>query len=84
VPSFFLIMDDVSRGLGWIAKRFIGKKEEEEEPLDNDALTKAVGKAGRNIDALDERLATLEEKISSATAKSGQGKVIKLPPLAAE
>ena len=31
VPAFFLILDDVSRLLGWIFSRFVGKKEEEEE-----------------------------------------------------
>jgi hypothetical protein len=30
VPSFFLIMDDLSRLLGWMFGRLVGRKEERE------------------------------------------------------
>jgi hypothetical protein len=60
VPSFFLIMDDLSRLLGWIFGRMIGKKEEEQEVLENEALTRLLHENSRTISSLEERLQMLE------------------------
>ncbi|MCA1480926.1 efflux RND transporter permease subunit, partial [Bradyrhizobium sp. NBAIM08] len=38
VPSFFLVMDDLQRGLGWVFGRFIGAREEEPAVADPNAL----------------------------------------------
>lgn len=75
VPSFFLIMDDLSRLLGWAFGRLVGKKDQEELPLSREELTEAVG-------ALDDRVSAIE-KPDSKRGKSG-GNVVRLPPFAAE
>ncbi|KQV10781.1 ABC transporter permease [Rhizobium sp. Root1203] len=75
VPSFFLIMDDLSRLLGWMFGRLVGKKDQEELPLSREELTEAVG-------ALDDRVTAIE-KPDSKRGKSG-GNVVRLPPFAAE
>jgi len=60
VPAFFLIMDDLSRLLGWIFGRLIGKKDEEQEVLENEELTRILNENSRTISSLEERLQTLE------------------------
>ncbi|MGF6176512.1 efflux RND transporter permease subunit [Ensifer sp. 4252] len=81
VPSFFLIMDDLSRLLARIFGRFVGKKDEENLPLDREALTELVNDQGKTIEGLEERLKTIED----AQPKGKQtGKVINHPALAAE
>ena len=62
VPSFFLIMDDLSRLLARIFGRLVGKKDEETPPLDNEALTEAANEAARNVEALDDRVSALEKR----------------------
>jgi hypothetical protein len=75
VPSFFLIMDDLSRLLGWLFGRLVGKKDQEELPLSREELTEAVS-------TLDDRVSAIE-KPDSKRGKSG-GNVVRLPPFAAE
>lgn len=75
VPSFFLIMDDLSRLLGWMFGRLVGKKDEEQLPLSPEELTQAVG-------SLDDRVSAIE-KPDGKRGKSG-GNVVRLPPFAAE
>ena len=60
VPSFFLIMDDVSRLLGWLFGRMVGKKDDELKVLENEALTEIVTDQGKTITTLQERLDKLE------------------------
>ncbi|WP_417408546.1 efflux RND transporter permease subunit [Hoeflea sp.] len=60
VPSFFLIMDDLSRLLSWIFSRFVGPKEEEIEVLEPEAMTVAIGENMEEITQLRDRLARLE------------------------
>ncbi|MDK1480022.1 efflux RND transporter permease subunit [Sinorhizobium sp. 6-117] len=81
VPSFFLIMDDLSRLLAWIFGRFIGKKDEEDLPLDREALTRLAAEQGGTIEELQERIKVLEEQ--QRDDKSGR-KVVNHPALAAE
>ena len=77
VPSFFLIMDDLSRLLGWAFGRLVGKKDEEPGVLENEALTGIVTEQAKTIGELQERLDKLEGPKRS-------GKVISHPALAAE
>ena len=77
VPAFFLIMDDLSRLLGKIFGRFVGKKDEETEVLENAALTDIVTDQSKTINELQERLNKLEGP------KRGSN-VINHPALAAE
>ena len=60
VPSFFLIMDDLSRLLSWTFSRFVGPKEEEIDVLEPEAMTVAIGENAEEITQLRERLARLE------------------------
>ncbi|WOS61862.1 efflux RND transporter permease subunit [Sinorhizobium fredii] len=80
VPSFFLIMDDLSRLLAWIFGRMVGKKEEEDLPLDREALSKLAAEQGTTIESLEERVKALE---AERRGKSDR-KVISHPALAAE
>ena len=57
VPSFFLIMDDLSRLLGRIFSRFVGPKEEEPDDAD---LGATVSANAEEIGELKERLTRLE------------------------
>jgi hypothetical protein len=66
VPAFFLIMDDLSRLLGWIFGRFFGKKEEDQPALENEELTRLLTDNSRTISSLEERLQRLESDRSAA------------------
>ncbi|MCA1444385.1 efflux RND transporter permease subunit [Ensifer sp. IC4062] len=81
VPSFFLIMDDLSRLLARIFGRFVGKKDEEILPLDRAALTERVAEQGGTIEELQERIKALEEQRRD---DKSERKVINHPALAAE
>ncbi|CCM76205.1 efflux RND transporter permease subunit [Rhizobium mesoamericanum] len=74
VPSFFLIMDDLSRLLGWLFGRLVGKKDKEDLAMSREELTQAVG-------ALEGRVTAIE-KPEEKRGKSGN--VVRLPPFAAE
>lgn len=80
VPSFFLIMDDLSRLLAWTFGRFVGKKDEEDLPLAREALTRLAAEQGSTIESLEERIKALE---AERRGKSDR-KVITHPALAAE
>ena len=69
VPSFFLVMDDLSKLIAWIFSRMVGKKEEEPVELDGFALAAQIAARDVEIAALADRLTDLEN------AKSRQ-----LPP----
>ncbi|WP_299866315.1 efflux RND transporter permease subunit [uncultured Hoeflea sp.] len=69
VPSFFLIMDDLSRLLGWIFGRFVGSKEEEVDAMEPEAMTVAIGENSDEISKLRARLSRLEDKATGAAPK---------------
>lgn len=60
VPSFFLIMDDLSRLLGWIFNRFVGQKEQEPEPLENSVIAERLAEGASELSALRERIDAIE------------------------
>ncbi len=62
VPSFFLIMDDVSRFLGWLFGRFVGKKDDELLAMEPQALTHLADQTARTVTELEKRIDTLEKK----------------------
>ncbi|KAB1087635.1 efflux RND transporter permease subunit [Neorhizobium galegae] len=88
VPSFFLIMDDLSRLLGKIFGRMVGKKEQEDFGLSNEELSQEARKYAQSIAALEERLNQMERQTSANDDRSpgaqASSKVLRLPPLAAE
>ncbi|MFB2550078.1 efflux RND transporter permease subunit [Ensifer soli] len=84
VPSFFLIMDDLSRLLAWIFGRFVGGKDEEAPVLDNEALTTRVTTQTDEIEALKEKVAALEKEKVVVPARVGPSNVINITSLAAE
>jgi multidrug efflux pump subunit AcrB len=91
VPSFFLIMDDLSQLLSRIFGRFVGAKEEEDVDLTTEELDRRQRQTSQSVSAIEERLMRMERQ-SSANAnghKTGagaqeDGKVLRLPPMAAE
>ena len=60
VPSFYLIMDDLSRLLAWVFGRFVGSKDEEEEAPDNRTLAAEVAARRAELKAVEARLLRLE------------------------
>lgn len=58
VPSFYLIMDDFSRLLGWVFGRFIGKKEAEPDSPPADVLAERIA-------LLDAEQRALKEKVNA-------------------
>ncbi|OCW56867.1 efflux RND transporter permease subunit [Hoeflea olei] len=62
VPSFFLIMDDLSRLLGRIFGRLIGPKEEEGATMEPQAMTAALTETAGEISELRARLEELERQ----------------------
>ena len=88
VPSFFLIMDDLSRLLGRIFGRLVGKKEEEDLGLTTEELSKEARRNAQAIQTLEERLAHIERQTSANDDRSpgthASSKVLRLPPMAAE
>ncbi|MGV3548522.1 efflux RND transporter permease subunit [Rhizobium sp.] len=90
VPAFFLIMDDLSRLLGWAFGRFFGKKEQEEPALENEELTRLLNESSRTISSLEKRLQRLEsersvsEMVTTSKARHGAANDISSKPLAAE
>jgi xanthine/uracil/vitamin C permease (AzgA family) len=82
VPSFFLIMDDLSRLLGWAFGRLVGRKEVETIPLENTVLTEKLAEQAETIGALNARLDRLESR--TGTLRAVGGTVVTHPALAAE
>ena len=68
VPSMYLVMDDLSRLLGWVLGRFLGKKESEPESPEAHVLAERIAKGGDDLALLQGRLAALEE---AATRRKG-------------
>jgi multidrug efflux pump subunit AcrB len=84
VPSFFLIMDDLSRLLAWMFGRLVGKKDIEREPLSSEQLQDSVDQNSKSIAALEDRVNAMGPKESPAHGGATKLNVVKLPPLAAE
>jgi len=85
VPAFFLIMDDLSRLLARIFSRLVGKKDEEELPMSEEALTKAAREHAAEIAALEERIGRMERDRNEHSSSGNSGaNVLRLPPFAAE
>jgi predicted RND superfamily exporter protein len=87
VPSFFLIMDDLSRLMGHFFGRFVGKKEEEDTELSAEELGRRQRQNAQTIAALEERLSRVERHAASndsAPGVQGGSRVLRLPPKAAE
>ena len=74
VPSMYLVMDDLSRLLGWLLGRFIGKKEVEPENPEAHVLAERIDRGREDMALLQGRLSALEEALSRRKA----------PPHAAE
>lgn len=60
VPSFFLIMDDLSRLLSFLFRRMIGPKEQEPDTLDNATLTALQQQISGQVSGLETRVENLE------------------------
>ncbi|MGL4238950.1 efflux RND transporter permease subunit, partial [Tabrizicola sp.] len=69
VPSMYLVMDDVSRGVTWVLSRFIGKKEV--EPVAPDPLVLADNVSRNQVDValLQGRISVLEAALNRREPK---------------
>jgi HAE1 family hydrophobic/amphiphilic exporter-1 len=87
VPSFFLIMDDLSRLLSWMFGRLVGKKEEELEAMSAEDLTRRAQENSESLSSIEQRLADIERQTRRQTGTEASDKpsnILRLPPLAAE
>ncbi|MBR0554811.1 efflux RND transporter permease subunit [Ciceribacter sp. L1K23] len=85
VPAFFLIMDDLSRVLGWVFSRMVGKKEEEQLAMNSEELTRLAQSNRENLSVLEARLSEIEARNRPDSRRSSdKSNVVTLPPLAAE
>ncbi|MDL2400648.1 efflux RND transporter permease subunit [Rhizobium mayense] len=84
VPSFFLIMDDLSRLLAWLFGRLVGKKDVDDEVLSKEKLAAAVDENRKSLTALEERLEAVENKGAPQRGAKTKTNILKLPPFAAE
>jgi predicted RND superfamily exporter protein len=82
VPSFFLIMDDLSRLLGYLFGRLVGRKDVDDEVITKEGLAAAVNENRQSLTNLEERLEAIENK--DGRNRSVGTNVLKLPPFAAE
>lgn len=64
VPSFYLVMDDVSRFFAWVLGRFLGKKEAEPESPEAHVLAERIERGQVDVAVLQGRLSVLEEALS--------------------
>ncbi|SCB17242.1 efflux RND transporter permease subunit [Rhizobium lusitanum] len=83
VPSFFLIMDDLSRLLGFLFGKLVGKKDADDEVVTKESLATAVNENRQSLAALEERLEVIENRDVRGRKATGTN-VLKLPPFAAE
>ncbi|MFK0384184.1 efflux RND transporter permease subunit [Agrobacterium sp. NPDC090273] len=83
VPAFFLIMDDLSRLLAHLFGRFVGKKEHEDPALSNEELSGIARENSLALSSLEARVASMEKGGAEKPGDKG-GKILRLPPLAAE
>ncbi len=60
VPSMYLVMDDLSRALSWVLRRFIGRKEAEPESPEAHVLAERIEAGRAEIARMEKRLAGLE------------------------
>ena len=67
VPSFFLIMDDLSRLLAWIFGGMVGKKDDERLPMEPEELTRVADETSRSVGNLEERIERLEKRRDGET-----------------
>ena len=72
VPSFYLIMDDVSRGLAWVFGRFVGPKEAEPLVPEAAVVAQSVEQMQTELAALRDRLIQLETTGNRRTPHSPQ------------
>ncbi|MCM2473205.1 efflux RND transporter permease subunit [Rhizobium sp. CG5] len=84
VPAFFLIMDDLSRLLGWLFSRMVGKKEQEPEALAPEVLTELAKSNRQALTSMEERLTTMEKRQDAARRAQEPIRIVPRPPLAAE
>lgn len=83
VPSFFLIMDDISRLFAFLFGKLVGRKDADDEVLTKESLATAIDENRKSLAILEERLEIIENKDVRGLRSTGTN-VLKLPPFAAE
>ena len=62
VPSVYLIMDDISRLIGWVFSRLIGKKEEEPEAPEAAVLAERIALLAAEQSSIRDRLGEIDHQ----------------------
>ena len=70
VPSFFLIMDDLSHLLAWMFSRFVGKKEPEPEAPEASVLAERIAEDRAAISDLENRIGGIEALLGPKQSKT--------------
>jgi multidrug efflux pump subunit AcrB len=70
VPSFYVVMDDIARGMTWIFSRFIGKTDEavEHDPR-LEKIEGVVAETANDVDELAAKINEVEEKMAKLLPK---------------
>ncbi|WFR99825.1 efflux RND transporter permease subunit [Rhizobium tumorigenes] len=84
VPSFFLIMDDLSRLLGWIFGRLVGRRDADDVVVTQESLAADMAANRAELTDLEQRFERLEQKDRSHRAGDDKRNILNLPPHAAE
>lgn len=84
VPSFFLIMDDLSRLLGWLFGRLVGRRDADDVVVTQESLAAAMAANRAELTDLERRFERLEQKDPSHRAGDDKRYILNLPPHAAE
>jgi multidrug efflux pump subunit AcrB len=69
VPSFYLVMDDLSRMLGWLFGRMIGRKDAEPESPEAAELAVRINRVGGENATLRNRIDALEARLARQGAR---------------
>ncbi len=72
VPALYLVMDDISRLLGWVLGRFLGKKEDEPEAPPPEVLASRIAAGREDMALLNARLLALEGRVNGSGVKAAE------------
>jgi hypothetical protein len=70
VPSFYLMMDDISRILSWVFSRMIGKKDDEVDAPTREVLAERISARDGDVSLLNARISELEERMNKRRGPS--------------
>jgi multidrug efflux pump subunit AcrB len=84
VPSFFLIMDDLSWLMSKLFGRMVGGKDPDDEVVTKETLAASVAANSQAIAALQDRIGADDSGEQQQRAAGGKTNIFKMPPFRAE